>query len=118
MAILSRNQARQKKHLRERQSIIGTASKPRLSVFKSHQNFYAQLIDDSKGVTLASVSTLAKGEFHGNIASAAEAGKLMAQKINELNLTQIVFDRSGYIYHGRVKAFAEAVRENVKGVKF
>lgn len=69
MAILSRNQARQKKHLRERQSIIGTATKPRLCVFKSHQNFYAQLIDDAKGVTLASVSTLTleKGIYHGNI---------------------------------------------------
>ncbi|WP_029609001.1 50S ribosomal protein L18 [Mycoplasma simbae] len=118
MATLSRNQARQKKHLRERQSIIGTSTKPRLSVFKSHQNFYAQLIDDSKGVTLASVSTLVKGEFHGNIASAVEAGKQMAAKIEKLNITEIVFDRSGYIYHGRVKAFAQAVREHAKGVKF
>lgn len=118
MAILSRNQARQRKHLRERQSIFGTSTKPRLTVFKSHQNFYAQLIDDSKGITLASVSTLVKGEFHGNIASAAEAGKAMAAKIQALKITEIVFDRSGYIYHGRVKAFADAVRENAKGVKF
>ncbi|AIA29603.1 50S ribosomal protein L18 [Mycoplasmopsis californica HAZ160_1] len=120
MAILSRNQARQKKHLRERQSIIGTATKPRLCVFKSHQNFYAQLIDDAKGVTLASVSTLTleKGIYHGNIEAAAQAGKEMATKIEALKLSEIVFDRGGYIYHGRVKAFAEAVRENAKGVKF
>ncbi|TQC51397.1 50S ribosomal protein L18 [Mycoplasmopsis mucosicanis] len=118
MAILSRNQARHKKHLRERQSIIGTSTKPRLCVFKSHQNFYAQLIDDSKGVTLASVSTLSKGQYHGNIASAQKAGEEMAAKITKLNIAEIVFDRSGYIYHGRVKAFAEAVRSNAKGVKF
>lgn len=118
MAKLSRNQARQKKHLRERQSIIGTSTKPRLSVFKSHQNFYAQLIDDSKGITLASVSTLTKGEYHGNIASATQLGVEMAQKIVALDIKEIVFDRSGYIYHGRVKAFADSVRENAKGVKF
>ncbi|WP_246526107.1 50S ribosomal protein L18 [Mycoplasma zalophidermidis] len=118
MAQLSRNQARQKKHLRERQSIIGTSVKPRLCVFKSHQNFYAQLIDDSKGVTLASVSTLVNGQFAGNIESAKKAGELMGEKIKALKLTEIVFDRSGYVYHGRVKAFAEAVRQTAQGVKF
>lgn len=118
MAQLSRNQARQVKHLRERQKISGTANKPRLNVFKSHQNFYAQLIDDTKGVTIASVSTYVKGEYHGNIQSAAEAGKKMAELINKLGITELVFDRGGYVYHGRVKAFAEAVREHAKGVKF
>lgn len=118
MATLSRNQARQVKHLRERQHISGTAEKPRLCVFKSHQNFYAQLIDDTKGVTLASVSTLTKGKYRGNIASATEVGKKMGALITNLKIKELVFDRSGYIYHGRVKAFAEAVRETAKGVKF
>lgn len=118
MAKLSRNQARQVKHLRERQSIIGTSEKPRLCVYKSHQNFYAQLIDDSKGTTLASVSTLEKGKYHGSVADAAKVGTLMGEKITKLGLSAIVFDRSGYIYHGKVKAFADAVREAAKGVKF
>ncbi|UUD34861.1 50S ribosomal protein L18 [Mycoplasmopsis caviae] len=121
MATLSRNQARQVKHLRERQSISGTATKPRLCVFKSHTNFYAQLIDDTTGHTLASVSTLdpkAKGKYHGNITSATKAGEEMGTKIVALKLKEIVFDRSGYIYHGRVKAFAEGVRNTAKGVKF
>ncbi|QSF13949.1 50S ribosomal protein L18 [Mycoplasma sp. Mirounga ES2805-ORL] len=118
MANLSRNEARKVKHLRERVSIIGTSTKPRLCVYKSHQNFYAQLIDDSKGITLASVSTLENGKYNGNIESAKKAGKEMAEKISKLKIKELVFDRSGYIYHGRVKAFAESVRENLKGVKF
>ncbi|MBT1317836.1 50S ribosomal protein L18 [Mycoplasma bovis] len=116
MATLSRNQARQLKHRRERQHISGTTVKPRLCVFKSLQNFYAQLIDDTKGITLASVSTLEKGKFNGNIQAATAAGEKMGEIIKGLKIESIVFDRSGYIYHGRVKAFAEAVRS--KGVKF
>ncbi|MBZ4227016.1 50S ribosomal protein L18 [Mycoplasma tauri] len=116
MATLSRNQARQVKHRRERQSIIGTSSKPRLCIFKSLQNFYAQLIDDSKGITLASVSTLEKGKYNGNIQAAVKLGEIMGETIKKLKISEIVFDRSGYIYHGRVKAFAEGVRS--KGVKF
>ncbi|WP_406615765.1 50S ribosomal protein L18 [Mycoplasmopsis hyopharyngis] len=116
--MVSRNEARKHKHLKIRQHLSGTAKKPRLCVFKSHQNFYAQLIDDTKGHTLASVSTLENGKYHGNIASAKMAGEKMAKLITELKIKTLVFDRSGYIYHGRVKAFAEAVRENAKGVKF
>ncbi|TNK84051.1 50S ribosomal protein L18 [Mycoplasmopsis pullorum] len=116
MAKLSRNQARKIKHVRLRQHISGTAVKPRLNVFKSHQNLYAQLIDDSKGVTLTSVSTLKDAEYGGNVAAASKLGALMGDKINALGIKEVVFDRGGYIYHGRVKAFAEAVRE--KGVKF
>ncbi|WP_027120439.1 50S ribosomal protein L18 [Mycoplasmopsis lipofaciens] len=112
----SRNEARKVKHLKERQKISGTALKPRLCVFKSNQNFYAQLIDDERGITLASVSTLVKGEYHGNVESAKQAGLKMGDLIKKMKLESIVFDRSGYIYHGKVKAFAEAVRE--KGVKF
>lgn len=118
MAKLSRNEARKVKHtrIRHQQNIYGTATKPRLNVFKSLSNFYAQLIDDQTNKTLASVSTLNDKEYSGNIAAAAKLGALMGEKINELGIKEIVFDRGGYIYHGRVKAFAEAVRE--KGVKF
>nr|WP_322958812.1 50S ribosomal protein L18 [Mycoplasmopsis canis]WQQ12156.1 50S ribosomal protein L18 [Mycoplasmopsis canis] len=116
MAKLSRNEARKQKHSRARYRINGIASKPRLNVFKSHQNFYAQLIDDVKGVTIASVSSLSSKEYSGNIEAAKKLGSLMGDKINKLGITEVVFDRGGYIFHGRVKAFAEAVRE--KGVKF
>ncbi|UWV93080.1 50S ribosomal protein L18 [Mycoplasmopsis cynos] len=107
---------KKQKHFRARYKINGTASKPRLNVFKSHQNFYAQLIDDVKGITLASVSTLSSKEYSGNIESARKIGLLMGDKINKLGFKEVVFDRGGYIFHGRVKAFAESVRE--KGVKF
>ncbi|WP_025755422.1 50S ribosomal protein L18 [Mycoplasmopsis cricetuli] len=119
MAKLSRNAARKAKHVRIRatKDIYGNATRPRLSVFKSHQNFYAQLIDDQKAHTLASVSTLVKnGQYKGNILHAKELGSQMGEKIIALGIKEIVFDRSGYLYHGRVKAFADAVRE--KGVKF
>lgn len=113
---LSRNEARKIKHNRERHYIKGTSTRPRLCVFKSLQNFYAQLIDDEKGVTLASVSTMEKGKYNGNIKAASLAGEKMGDIIKGLKIKEIVFDRSGYIYHGRVKAFAESVRS--KGVKF
>ncbi|QGZ97717.1 50S ribosomal protein L18 [Mycoplasma sp. NEAQ87857] len=116
MAKLSRNQARKVKHVRLRQHLSGTSTKPRLNVYKSHQNFYAQLIDDTKGITLASVSTLKDSTYGGNVAAAKELGLLMGDAINKLGIKEVVFDRSGYIFHGRVKAFAESVRE--KGVKF
>lgn len=116
MATLSRNEARKAKHLRERQHISGTAKKPRLCVFKSLQNFYAQLINDENGTTLVSVSTLEKGKYNGNITAAATLGVKMGELINKLKIKEVVFDRSGYIYHGRVKAFADGVRS--KGVKF
>lgn len=116
MANLSRNKARKIKHNRSRYHINGTAAKPRLNVFKSHQNLYAQLIDDQAGITLASVSTLKNSEYSGNIAAASKLGELMGEKIVKLNIKEVVFDRGGYLYHGRVKAFAEAVRS--KGVKF
>lgn len=116
MAKLTRNEARIKKHKKIRTKIHGTSTKPRLCVFKSLQNFYAQLIDDDKGVTIASVSTVKNKEYSGNIKAAKELGKIMAKKIKDTKVKTIVFDRSGYIYHGRVKAFAEAIRK--EGVKF
>lgn len=117
MKAKSRNEARKNKHLRIRQKISGTATVPRLSIYKSHQNFYAQLIDDTKGVTLASATTLTKdSKYAGNVASAEKLGHEMGQKIKALKIKEIVFDRSGYIYHGKVKSFAEAVR--AEGIKF
>lgn len=117
MAKLSRNQARIKKHNRIKSKLSsGTSSRPRLIVYKSLQNFYAQLVDDSIGKTILSVSTSKDKEYSGNIAAASKLGTLMGQKINGLKIESIVFDRSGYLYHGRVKAFAEAVRK--EGVKF
>lgn len=115
---LSRNKARKvkQKRLRAKSELSKAVSKPRLSVFKSHANFYAQLIDDQKRVTLASVSSLKSGKYGGNVAAAKELGLLMGQKILDLKLETVAFDRNGYLYHGRVKAFADAVRE--KGVKF
>lgn len=113
----SRNQARKHKHLKIRQKIAGTSTIPRLTVYKSHQNFYAQLIDDSKGITLTSATTLSKdSKYSGNVAAAEKLGHEMGKKIKALKIEQIVFDRSGYIYHGKVKSFAEAVR--AEGVKF
>ncbi|SJZ45924.1 50S ribosomal protein L18 [Mycoplasmopsis verecunda] len=116
MKAKSRNEARKVKHVRLRQHISGTATKPRLNIFKSHQNFYAQVIDDTKGVTLLSATTLQKGVYAGNIESAAKLGATMGQQMVKMGITEVVFDRGGYLYHGRVKAFADAVRE--QGVKF
>lgn len=117
MKAKSRNEARKNKHLKIRQKISGTSQIPRLSIYKSHQNFYAQLIDDSKGITLASATTLTKdGKYSGNVVAAEKLGHEMGQKIKALKIEQIVFDRSGYLYHGKVKSFAEAVR--AEGIKF
>ena len=116
MKVNSRNKARMKKHLKIRQKISGTSRVPRLSIYKSHQNFYAQLIDDTKGITLVSASTINDKEYSGNVKAAEKLGHEMGKKIKNLNIKEIVFDRSGYIYHGKVKSFAEAVR--AEGVKF
>jgi large subunit ribosomal protein L18 len=99
-------------HFRIRQKIAGTAERPRLNVYRSLNHIYAQVIDDSKGVTLASASTLA-GKIHagGNIAAAKEIGKLVAEQAIEKGVKKVVFDRGGYLYHGRIKALADAARE-------
>lgn len=109
-----RNKARKKRHLRVRRHIHGTAERPRLNVFRSSKHIYAQLIDDEKGVTLVSASTLDKefaGESGGNIEAATKVGELIAKRAIEKGYKEVVFDRGGYIYHGRVKALAEAARE-------
>ncbi len=105
-----------KKHRRIRVKISGTAEKPRLSVHKSNKHIYAQVIDDTKGVTLAFAGTVepdlrSKYQNCGNIEAAKEIGKLIAERSKNAGINSIVFDRGGYIYHGRVAALADAARE-------
>ena len=115
---LSKNQRRLKVHLRIRRKISGRLERPRLTVFRSLRHFYAQLVDDEGGVTLAAASTLGgKEKIPGsNIEAAKEVGKRIADEAKKKNIETVVFDRGGYIYHGRVKAFAESARE--QGLKF
>jgi large subunit ribosomal protein L18 len=111
-----KNKARLKRHLRVRKKISGTTERPRLSVFRSSKHIYAQLIDDNSGVTLASASTVDKelsGQVDngGNIESARKVGELIAKRAKEKGFDNVVFDRGGYLYHGRVQALADAARE-------
>jgi large subunit ribosomal protein L18 len=112
------NKARLHRHKRVRSKISGTAACPRLNVFRSSSNIYAQLIDDEKGVTLAAASTVEK-EFAGSTGNKEEArkvGELIAKRALEKGIEEVVFDRGGYLYHGRVKELAEGAREG--GLKF
>ena len=110
--------ARQARHKRVRGKIHGTAECPRLNVFRSLKHIYAQLIDDDKGVTLVSASTAEKDftEYGGNVEAAKKVGLTLAQRAAEKNIDVCVFDRGGYIYHGRVQGLAEGAREG--GLKF
>ena len=113
----SRNEARKLRHLRIRQKIKGTSSKPRLNVFRSNTHIYAQVIDDDKGVTLVSASSIELKLKNGsNIEAAKQVGALVAKRASEKKIENVVFDRGGYLYHGRVKALAEAAR--AAGLKF
>lgn len=108
------NQARMVRHKRVRAKISGTAETPRLCVYRSLAHIRAQIIDDVKGVTLVSASTLEKsfeGVNGGNCSAAKEVGKLIAQRAAEKGIKNVVFDRGGYIYHGRVKELADGARE-------
>ena len=112
------NKQRLRRHKRSRAKISGTAARPRLDVFRSNANIYAQIIDDENGVTLLSASTLDK-EFEGyggNKEAAKAVGAMIAKRALERGITEVVFDRGGYVYHGRVQALAEAAREG--GLKF
>ena len=112
------NKQRIRRHKRIRAKISGTAARPRLDVFRSNANIYAQIIDDENGVTLLSASTLEK-EFEGyggNKEAAKAVGAMIAKRALERGITEVVFDRGGYVYHGRVQALAEAAREG--GLKF
>jgi large subunit ribosomal protein L18 len=116
----TRNLRRQKIHYRIRKKISGTATKPRLSVFRSNNDIYLQLIDDVNGKTIVSTSTrdkniLAQKELTKTEKS-KQAGIALAHKANELGIQQVVFDRSGFLYHGRIKAVAEGAREG--GLQF
>lgn len=113
-----KNQVRKKRHARVRSKISGTTLKPRLNVYRSNKNIYAQIIDDTQGVTLVSASTMDKGfeNLNGNVEAAKTIGETIAKKAAEKNIKNVVFDRGGYLYHGRVKALAEAAREN--GLEF
>jgi len=108
--------ARIKKRVKIRKKISGTGDCPRLCVFKSAKNIYAQLIDDSKGVTLVSASSLADKVSGSGKEVAQAVGKLVAERAKEKSFEKVVFDRSGYVYHGRVKALADGARE--AGLKF
>ena len=109
---------RNRRHARVRRKISGTAECPRLCVFRSNSNLYVQVIDDVKGVTLAQASTLDKEvkTKHANKEAAKEVGKAIALAAKDAKITKVVFDRGGYLYHGRVKALADAAREN--GLEF
>ena len=110
-----RNAIRQRVHFRVRAKMSGTAQRPRLNVYRSLNHIYTQLIDDATGTTLASASTVSKkGEGRkagGNILAAQEVGKLIAERAQAAGVKKVVFDRGGYLYHGRVKALADAARE-------
>jgi len=115
-----RNVIRKRIHERVRAKVAGTAGRPRLNVFRSLNHIYAQIIDDASATTLASASTIAKKgdekKTGGNIEAAAAVGKLIAERAKEKGVTKVVFDRGGYLYHGRIKALADAAREG--GLEF
>ena len=112
----SRTEVRRKKHMKLRNRFSGTTQRPRLAVFRSNNHMYAQIIDDTVGQTLVSASTVekaAKGELSktNNVEAAAYVGKVIAEKAKEKGITEVVFDRGGFIYQGKVKVLADAARE-------
>ena len=115
---LSKRDSRRRIHNRVRRKVQGTPSRPRLAVYRSNKAIYCQLIDDSQGVTLAAASSRDEGfSADGNKSEVAKAvGKRLAEKATSSNISSVVFDRGGYLYHGRVKALAEGAREG--GLKF
>lgn len=116
---ICRNEIRLRKHARVRKKISGTSERPRLAVFRSLNHIYAQVIDDVEGKTLVSASTLdkeLKAQNGGNVEAAKQVGALIANRAKQAGIEEVVFDRGGYVYHGRVAALAEAARE--AGLKF
>ena len=115
----SKNQTRTKIHSRIRKKIVGTPERPRLNVYRSVSHIYAQVIDDTKGATIVSATSVEKGKgvkgekrpTGGNVASAKDVGKLIAERAHQKGVKKVVFDRGGYLYHGRIKALANAARE-------
>jgi len=118
---ISRSKVRVKKHMKIRNKISGTAARPRLAVFRSNEHIYAQIIDDVKGNTLVAASTVEKAiketlEKTNDVAAATAVGEAIAKKAIEKGIDAVVFDRGGFIYHGKIKALADAARE--AGLKF
>ncbi len=121
MAKITRRERIVKKHLRVRKKVFGTSERPRLCVYRSLKHIYAQLIDDVKGVTICSVSSADKEikesiKYGGNVKAASVVGQAVARKALDKGIKEVVFDRNGFIYHGRIKALADAARE--AGLKF
>ena len=110
---IAKNEIRERIHVRIRRKLKGSTERPRLAVFRSVSHIYAQVIDDSKGATIVAASSTEKDGLKtgGNIAAAKEIGKRVAERAKEKGIKQVVFDRGGYLYHGRVKALADAARE-------
>jgi len=113
---ISKNEIRERVHVRIRKKLQGTTERPRLAVFRSTAHIYAQVIDDTKGVTLVAASSTEKASGNskasgGNVAAAKEIGKRVAERAKENGINKVVFDRGGYLYHGRIKALADAARE-------
>ena len=116
---VSRNDVRKARHERVRAKISGTSEAPRLNVFRSNSNIFAQIIDDEKRITLVSASSIDKElklENGSNVEAAKKVGELLAKRAKKAKIKEVKFDRGGYLYHGRVKALAEAAREN--GLEF
>ena len=119
ITIKDKKQARHVRHERIRKVVEGTSARPRLAVYRSNKHISAQIIDDSKQTTLVSASTFEKGNklaAGSNIEAATKVGELLAKRAKKENITKVTFDRGGYLYHGRVKALAEAAREH--GLEF
>lgn len=116
----SKNDARQHRKIRIRKKVAGTGERPRLVVYRSNMHIYAQIVDDEKGATLASASTLSMAKtrpgLHCNKDGAMEVGREVARLAKEKNIDKVVFDRNGYIYHGKIKAVADGAREG--GLEF
>jgi large subunit ribosomal protein L18 len=114
-----RNKLRKSRHVRVRNKVLGTPEIPRLNVFRSNKNIFAQIIDDESAITLVSASSIDKElklENGGNIEAASKVGELLAKRAKKAKIKKVCFDRGGYLYHGRVKALAEAARKN--GLEF
>ena len=118
MSIPNRKIIRKRIHVRIRRKVVGTAERPRLAISYSNQHIYAQVIDDTVGRTLASASTLDKSleKASSNVESASKVGQLIAERAKGLNVSAVVFDRGGHLYHGKIKALADAAREG--GLQF
>jgi large subunit ribosomal protein L18 len=113
---ISKNEIRERVHVRIRKKLRGTTERPRLAIFRSTAHIYAQVIDDTKGITLVAASSTEKASgggssSGGNMAAAKEIGKRIAERAKENGVSRVVFDRGGYLYHGRIKALADAARE-------